>query len=177
MKLKPYYQHYQAWQRIGKFTLRSLLNELARLTIVTIVKQASSFNRDLRVPCKGKHHQFNLFKPTFLIKAHFLIWSYQACNSSYKLVTCMATNLVLEKIKLHLYIVYTLKSTSYRPANCCHQSNLSEPNKYFWPKVGIWPKYYYSFWPKYSSSRSVPWAEVCLESECGAKEVLRSNWV
>ena len=30
-------------------TLRSLLNELARLTIVTIVKRASSFNRDLRV--------------------------------------------------------------------------------------------------------------------------------
>ena len=30
-------------------TLRSLLNELAHLTIVTIVKQASSFNRDLRV--------------------------------------------------------------------------------------------------------------------------------
>ena len=32
-------------------TLRSLLNELAGLTIVTIVKPASSFNRDLRVPC------------------------------------------------------------------------------------------------------------------------------
>ena len=31
------------------YTLRSLLNELARLTIVTIVKRASSFNRDLRV--------------------------------------------------------------------------------------------------------------------------------
>ena len=30
-------------------TLRSLLNELAGLTIQTIVKQASSFNRDLRV--------------------------------------------------------------------------------------------------------------------------------
>ena len=30
-------------------TLRSLLNELARLTIKTIVKRASSFNRDLRV--------------------------------------------------------------------------------------------------------------------------------
>ena len=30
-------------------TLRSLLNKLARLTIVTIVKQARSFNRDLRV--------------------------------------------------------------------------------------------------------------------------------
>ena len=30
-------------------TLRSLLNELACLTIVTIVKQASSFDRDLRV--------------------------------------------------------------------------------------------------------------------------------
>ena len=66
----------------------------------------------------------------------------------------MATNLVLEKIKLHLYIVYTLKSTSYRPANCCHQSNLSEPNKYFWPKVGIWPKYYYD--------RSIPQAKMCI---------------
>ena len=30
-------------------TLRSLLNELDRLTIVTIFKRASSFNRDLRV--------------------------------------------------------------------------------------------------------------------------------
>ena len=30
-------------------TLRSLLNKLARLTIVTIVKRATSFNRDLRV--------------------------------------------------------------------------------------------------------------------------------
>ena len=36
----------------------------------------------------------------FSIKAHFLIWNYQACNNSYKLVTRMATNLVLEKIKL-----------------------------------------------------------------------------
>ena len=33
----------------GHSTLRSLLNELACLKIVTIVKQASSFNRDLRV--------------------------------------------------------------------------------------------------------------------------------
>ena len=54
----------------------------------------------LCVSTKGKHHQFNLYKPTFSIKAHFLIWSYQACNNSYKLVTCMATNLVLDKIKL-----------------------------------------------------------------------------
>ena len=30
-------------------TLRSLLNELARLRIVTILKRASSFNRDMRV--------------------------------------------------------------------------------------------------------------------------------
>ena len=30
-------------------TLRSLLNEVALLTIVTIVKRASLFNRDLRV--------------------------------------------------------------------------------------------------------------------------------
>ena len=30
-------------------TLRSLLNELARLRIVTVFKQASLFNRDLRV--------------------------------------------------------------------------------------------------------------------------------
>ena len=30
-------------------TLRSHLNELARLRILTIVKRASSFNRDLRV--------------------------------------------------------------------------------------------------------------------------------
>ena len=30
-------------------TLRSLLNELARLTVLNTVKQASSFNRDLRV--------------------------------------------------------------------------------------------------------------------------------
>ena len=30
-------------------TLRSLLNELARLTVFSTVKQASSFNRDLRV--------------------------------------------------------------------------------------------------------------------------------
>ena len=52
-------------------------------------------------PCKGKHLQFIVYKLTFSIKAHFLIWSYQAYNMSYKLVTCMATNLVLEKIKLH----------------------------------------------------------------------------
>ena len=30
-------------------TLRSLLNELARLTVMNTVKQASLFNRDLRV--------------------------------------------------------------------------------------------------------------------------------
>ena len=36
----------------------------------------------------------------FSIRAHFLIWSYQACNYSYKLVTCMATNLILDEIKL-----------------------------------------------------------------------------
>ena len=65
----------------------------------------------------GKHHHFNLYKPTFSIKAYFLIWSYQACNNSYKLVICMATNLVLEKIKLikikstfHLYIVHLTSS-------------------------------------------------------------------
>ena len=35
---------------IGKgSTLRSLLNELARLTVFSTVKRASSFNRDLRV--------------------------------------------------------------------------------------------------------------------------------
>ena len=66
----------------------------------------------------------------FSIKAHFLIWSYQACNNSYKLVTCIATNLVLDKIKLlkiksfHLSIIYTFKSTFYRPANWRHQFNL-----------------------------------------------------
>ena len=27
----------------------------------------------------------------FSIKAHFLIWSYQACNYNDKLLTCMAT--------------------------------------------------------------------------------------
>ena len=32
-------------------TLRSLLNELARLTVFSTVKRASSFNRDLRVVC------------------------------------------------------------------------------------------------------------------------------
>ena len=29
---------------------------------------------------------------TFSIKAHFLIWSYQACNTFHKLVICMPTN-------------------------------------------------------------------------------------
>ena len=64
---------------------------------------------------------------TFSIKAHFLIWSYQACNNSYKLVTCMATNLVLDKIKL-LKIKYIFPSYIQRaspdsknfglPGNC-----------------------------------------------------------
>ena len=36
-------------QRQG--TLRSLLNELACLTVLNTVKRASLFNRDLRVPC------------------------------------------------------------------------------------------------------------------------------
>ena len=31
-------------------------------------------------------HQFNLYKPSFSIKAHFLIWSYEACNNNDKLV-------------------------------------------------------------------------------------------
>jgi hypothetical protein len=50
--------------------------------------------------CKGIRHQFNLSKPTFSIKAHFLIWDYQACNNNNKLVISMATNLVLENIML-----------------------------------------------------------------------------
>ena len=37
-------------------------------------------------------HQFNLYKPSFSIKAHFLIWSYEACNNNDKLVI---ENLVL----------------------------------------------------------------------------------
>ena len=43
--------------------------------------------------------QTSSVKP-FSIKVHFLIWSYQACNYSYKLVSCMATNLILYEIKL-----------------------------------------------------------------------------
>ena len=50
--------------------------------------------------CKGLGHQYNLYKSMFSIKANFLIWNYQSCNKSYKLVISMATNLVLEKIKL-----------------------------------------------------------------------------
>ena len=65
-----------------------------------IINITRSGNKLKKLPCKGKHHQFNLYKPMFSIKAHFLIWNYQACNNSYKLVTCMATNLALDKIKL-----------------------------------------------------------------------------
>jgi hypothetical protein len=51
-----------------------------------------SSNKLENLPCKGKQRQFNLYKQMFSIKAHFLIWSYQACNNSFKLVTCMAPN-------------------------------------------------------------------------------------
>jgi hypothetical protein len=44
------------------------------------------------LPCNGKRHQFNIYKPAFSIKAHFLILSYQACKDSYKLVIGMAAN-------------------------------------------------------------------------------------
>ena len=50
-------------------------------------------NKLKNLPCKGKRHQFNIYKPMFSIKARFLIWNYQAWNNSYKLVTRMATNL------------------------------------------------------------------------------------
>ena len=46
-------------------TLRSLINELARLTIVTIVKHASLFNRDLRVQQKGPFMQDWVFRLGF----------------------------------------------------------------------------------------------------------------
>ena len=82
---------------------------------VIIINITMSGNKLKNLPLKSKLKQFNLFKPTFSIKVHFLIWNCQACNNSYKLVTRMATNLVLEKssswklnLSFHLSIVYTV---------------------------------------------------------------------
>ena len=59
-----------------------------------IINITRSDNKLENLPFKGKRHQFNIYKPTVSIKAaQLLIWVYQAGNNSYKLVTCMATNL------------------------------------------------------------------------------------
>ena len=82
-----------------------------------------SGNKLENLPCKGKRHQFNLYKPTFSIKAHFLIRNYQVCNNSYKLVTRMATILVFEKIKL-------LKIKSIVPS--FHRTGTPPLTRFFW---------------------------------------------
>ena len=64
--------------------------------IINIIRPGNKLEN---LHCKS-NHQFNLYNPAFSIKAHFLIWSYQACNNIYKLATCMFTNLALKQIKL-----------------------------------------------------------------------------
>ena len=61
--------------RTRSSTLRFLLNELAGLRIVTILKRASSFNRDLRVGrqlvIQGLLIEQELYSATYSVK----IWS------------------------------------------------------------------------------------------------------
>ena len=50
---------HENYHKIISCTVRSLLNELARLTVLNTVKQASLFNRDLRVFQKKPVAYFN----------------------------------------------------------------------------------------------------------------------
>ena len=58
------------------------------------------------------HLSLTFINQRFQSRPIFLFWSYQACNYSFKLVTCMSINLALDKIKLlknlslHLSIIY-----------------------------------------------------------------------
>ena len=56
-----------------------------------IVNTTRSGNKLENLPAKANVITPNIYEPTFSIKAHFLIWSYQACNSNDK--TWMATNI------------------------------------------------------------------------------------
>ena len=116
--------------------------------IKAIIIHLTTSGKELEnLSCKGKHLQFNLYKPTFSIRTHFLIWSYQACNYSYKLVTCMATkgaftNYVCIFWHLTMYVpplvctfyVVNLANllTTYRPlnANVICEGSLTEKRTY-----------------------------------------------
>ena len=61
----------------SSYTLRSLLNEVARLRIVTFLKRASSFNRNLRVerPLELLYTEYNLLLTNTLVNDDYFEFS------------------------------------------------------------------------------------------------------
>ena len=80
------------WPVTTRMTANLVLEKIKLLKIKSIFPSFHCIYFQKYRPANWRH-QFNLYKTTFSIKAHFLIWSYQACNNNDKLLTCMATNL------------------------------------------------------------------------------------
>ena len=75
-----------AWIYLGPKQLRPNTlwpeNQIFKIVILHLPSEIKAIiiNKLKKLSCKGKHHQFNLYKPMFSIKAHFLICNYQACK-------------------------------------------------------------------------------------------------